>query len=90
MTDAEMQSSEDFHRHEMDVGPTHWDRWVDKVEKEVGVFGIDIDGDRSKAALAEGREDPCAIDELVEWFDAKWTVARAVAEVHRRALAQVS
>jgi hypothetical protein len=90
MTSEQMVCAEEFHQHEMNVGPTHWDRWVEKVEAQVAVFGVDIDGDRSKAALAESREDPCAIDELVDWFDAKWTVGRAVAEVHRRALAQVS
>jgi hypothetical protein len=88
MNAEEMQCAEDFRRHEM-AGPTSWDRWVDKVEAEIGVFGVDIDGDRSKAAIAAGREDPCAIDELVDWFDAKWTVGRAVAEVRRRALMQV-
>lgn len=90
MTHEEMQCAEDFRRHEMDVGPTGWDRWVDKVEKDVNVFGVDIDGDRSAAILAAGRGDPCAIDELAEWYDAKWTVGRAVAEVHRRALTSVA
>lgn len=90
MTREEMLCAEEFHQHEMDVGPTHWDLWVAKVEAAIGVFGVDIDGDRSRAALVEGREDPCAIDELVDWFDSKWTVGRAVAEIHRRTLAQVS
>lgn len=87
---AEMEAQADFHAHEMNVGPDKWDRWVNKVEKDIAVFGVDIDGDRSAKTLAAGREDPCAIDEMVDWFDAGWTVGRAVAEVHRRALAQVS
>ncbi len=51
---------------------------------------LDIDGDRSAKTMTVGCEDPCAIDELVDWFYAGWTVGRAVAEIHRRALAQVS
>jgi hypothetical protein len=84
---AEMEAQADFHVHEMNVGPDKWDRWVDRVEKDIGVFGVDIDGDRSKATIAAGTADPCAIDELVEWFDAGWSVGHAVAEIHRRALA---
>lgn len=87
---AEQEAHAAFHAHEMDVGPDKWDRWVAKVEKDIAVFGVDIDGDRSRATLAAGREDPCAIDELVDWFDAGWTTGRAVAAVHARALASVA
>lgn len=88
MTPEEMQCAEDFRRHEMDVGPTDWDRWVDKVERAIAIFGVDLDGDRSKTALAAGREDPCALDELGDWYAGHWTVGRAVAEIHRRALSR--
>lgn len=85
---AQMEAQADFHAHEMNVGPDKWDRWVARVERDIGLFGVDIDGDRSAAAIKAGTEAPCAIDELVDWFDSGWSVGRAVAEIQRRALAQ--
>lgn len=86
LRDLHAEAQADLHANEMNVGPDKWDRWVDRVERDVGVFGVDIDGDRSVAAIKAGNQDPCAIGELFDWFNAGWSVGRAVAKIHCRAL----
>lgn len=69
MNQHEIEATLEFHRHEMDVGPTDCCRFIAAVEKRLG---HDLDGDQDT--------DGYSIDYCVDFFLDGADVDQAVAE----------
>ena len=68
----EQESALEFHRNEMNVGPSAFEAWAARVEK---IVGHDLDGDQS--------EDGYSIDGASDAFDTGMSPFQYAAKIDR-------